>query len=91
MNSCLQLGSGKPNRPGPSDEDEEIGALGYGAIAAGAVANPITLWSAYTLKASASSCSHLPEIEGTSLSPTFLYHHASLSFMAVQAFAKQPF
>eukprot|EP00983_Pelagomonas_calceolata_P010415 337759-Pelagomonas_calceolata.AAC.3 len=42
-------GSKKPNQPGPS-EDEEIGALGYGAIAAGAVANPITLWSAYTLK-----------------------------------------
>ncbi|KAF5843566.1 hypothetical protein DUNSADRAFT_12828 [Dunaliella salina] len=43
-------GSKKPNQQGPSDdEEEEIGALGYGAIAAGAVANPITLWSAYTL------------------------------------------
>lgn len=35
--------------PEPEPENEEIGALGYGIVAAGAVSNPIVLWSAYTL------------------------------------------
>jgi len=39
------------NKNGPENEEpEELGALGYGAIAAGLFAQPITLWSAYSLK-----------------------------------------
>mmetsp|Transcript_27481 Transcript_27481/g.69907 ORF Transcript_27481/g.69907 Transcript_27481/m.69907 type:complete len:155 (-) Transcript_27481:1323-1787(-) len=46
------------------EQSEEIGALGYGAIAAGAVANPIMLWSAVTL---ATTGSGLPEGPGGAL------------------------
>ncbi len=41
----------KAPEPEPEpEEDSELGIAAYGAIASGLLANPIVLWSAWTLK-----------------------------------------